>query len=86
MHKHYRVSVEVLENGFTVEVPDLAAIAKQEKAAGRKGDVAPYMGDHYKKFQAGSVKEVLEIVKTSLSKIPEGEYDAAFDDAAEKDE
>ena len=82
----YRVSIEVLENGFSVEVPDMEARAK--KMADSKKDkhsspgYIPYMGDCMKKYAAKSVKEVLALVKVSLEKLPENEYDAAFEEAS----
>ena len=82
----FRVSVEVLENGFSVEVPDMEARAKKvadaKKEKGRSPDYMPYMGDCTKKFAAKSVKEVLSLVKASLGQIPENEYDAAFAEVA----
>ena len=84
----YRVSVEVLENGFKVEVPDLEARAKKEAEAKKKakGDCcpSPYYGDCTKSFAAKSVKEVMKIVQGSLEKMPDVEFDSAFDDAASK--
>lgn len=82
----FRVSVEVLENGFSVEVPDMAARAKKiadaKKDKSRSPEYMPYMGDCTKKFAAKSVKEVLALVKASLGQIPENEYDTAFAEAA----
>ena len=80
----YRVSIECLENGFSVEVPDMEARAEKMKAAKKsKGGMdMPYMGDCTKKFAAKSVKEVLALVKGSLEKMPDNEFDAAFAEAA----
>ena len=89
--ERYRVSVERLENGFEVEVPDMEMRAKKEaeakKAASKSGGnmCMPYMGDCTKKYAAKSVKEVLSLIKESLGKIPDNEYDAAFDEAAAED-
>ena len=81
----YRVSIEPLENGFAVEVPDMDAIAKKQAAAKKeKGGPSCYIGDCTKKFAAKSVKEVLAHVKAALEKLPEGEYDTAFNEAAKK--
>lgn len=85
--EQYRVSVEALENGFAVEVPDMEARAKKEAEAKKnhKGDgccPSPYYGDCTKKFAAKSVREVLALVKNSLSAMPENEYSSAWDDAA----
>ena len=81
-----RISVEALENGFEVEVPDMPAMKKamaDHKKA--KGDMAvPYMGDMTKKFAAKSVKEVIKLVTSALEGMPENEYGAAFDEAATK--
>jgi len=86
VHKHYRVSVEQLENGFKVEVPDMEMIAKK-MAEGKKAkppQLDPYCGDCQKSYAAKSVKEVLKLVQASLEQMPEGEYDAAFSEAASK--
>lgn len=83
----YRIAVETLENGYSVEVPDMAAIAKKhadEKKKGGERMMSPYIGDLTKKFAAKSVKEVLKLVQSSLEQMPEGEYDAAFSEAASK--
>lgn len=85
-YDRYRVSVETLENGYKVEVPDFDAIAEKQKEAKKKGqsDSCFYLGDCTKSFAAKSVKEVLALVKASLEKIPETEFDTAFE-AAGKD-
>ncbi|MCR4338517.1 MAG: hypothetical protein NUW01_01375 [Gemmatimonadaceae bacterium] len=88
--ERYRVSVERLENGFEVEVPDMEARAKKtadaKKMAKSKGGMdtmsMPYMGDCTKKYAAKSVKEVLSLIKESLGKIPDNEFDTAFAEAA----
>ena len=84
----YRVSVEVLENGFKVEVPDMAAIAKKQVEAKKqaKPGCMPscYFGDLTKCYAAKTVKEVLKLVQASLEQMPEGEYDTAFSEAASK--
>ena len=83
-YDRYRVSVEALENGFKVEVPDMEEIAKKEAAAKKKGDLAPYLGDCTKSFAAKTVKEAIKIVTAALEKIPEQDYETAFDAAASK--
>lgn len=88
-YDRYRVSVESLENGFAVEVPDLDEMArkmKEAKAKTKSGECCPmpYMGDCTKKFAAKSVKEVLKIVGAALEKMPEAEYDSAFEEASTK--
>jgi len=85
--ERYRVSVERLENGFEVEVPDMEARVKKESEAkkaakGSNNYPAPYMGDCTKKYAAKSVKEVLALIKESLGKIPESAFDTAFAEAA----
>jgi len=85
--EHYRVSIERLENGFMVEIPDLEKMAEMKAAAKKKAGkdspmVEPYMGDCVKKFAAKNVKEVLALVQGSLKTIPEAEFDSAFDEAA----
>jgi hypothetical protein len=82
-----RISVETLENGYEVEVPDMDAMKKAMSAAKKKpgsAEVAmPYMGDMTKKYAAKTVKEVIKLVTTSLEGMP-SEYDAAFEEAAGK--
>ena len=91
MNESYRVSIEVLENGFAVDVPDMEARAKKEAEAKKRmksGDsyCSPYMGDCTKKFAAKSIKEVMKIVQSSLEGIPDQEFDAAFEEkSASKD-
>ena len=80
-----RISVEALENGFEVEVPDMEAMKKSMADSKKKSDMAmPYMGDMTKKFAAKSVKEVIKLVTAALEGMPENEYDKAFNEAASK--
>ena len=85
--ERYRVSIERLENGFEVELPDLEAMAKMKvdakKKAGKDSSMAmPYMGDCVKKYAAKNVAEVLALVSGSLKSLPEAEFDSAFNEAA----
>lgn len=83
MSPTYRISIERLENGFAVEVPDMAEIKK--KQANRKKDgLSPdcYIGDCCKKFAAKTEQEVIKIVRNALAGLGENEYDNAFDSAA----
>jgi len=82
-----RISIEVLENGFEVELPDVSAMDKAEAAAKKQkgGGSTPYMGDMYKKYAAKTVKEVLNLVKPALSNLPQAQYDAAFAEASAED-
>ncbi len=80
-----RISVETLENGFEVEVPDMEAVKKSMADSKKKSEGAmPYMGDMTKKFAAKSVKEVIKLVTAALEGMPENEYDKAFNEAASK--
>ena len=82
---HCRISVETLENGFEVEVPDMEAMKKKMAEAKKKPDMGmPYMGDLTKKYAAKSVKEVVKLVTSALEGLPENEYDAAFEEASMK--
>ena len=83
-YDRYRVSVEVLENGFKVEVPDLEEMAKKKAAAMKAKQPEPYLGDCTKSYAAKSMKEVLRLVQGALEKLPEVEFDSAFDEAASK--
>jgi hypothetical protein len=87
MSDTYRISIERLENGFEVTVPDVAAIEKAEKAASKKTANAnlgmPYTGDMTKSYMAASVKDVLKFVEVAVKSIPETDFDSAFAEAAE---
>ena len=82
-----RISVEALENGFEVEVPDMEAMKKKmaEKRK-EKGMEAyyPYPGDFTKKYAAKNVKEVIKLVNNALNGLPEMDFDAAFKEASAK--
>ena len=86
-YERYRVSIETLENGFKVEVPDMEAIKKKQTDAKKKnsGAMDIYIGDCTKSYAAKSVAEVMKLVKGSLEGMPENEFDAAFNEAANKD-
>lgn len=79
-----RISVETLENGFEVEVPDMEAMKKymadEKKAKG--GGSMPYMGDMNKKYAAKTVKEVIKLVTAALEGMPDVSFDKAFEEAS----
>jgi hypothetical protein len=87
-----RIEIEVLENGFEVEIPDIEAMNKAEAAAkkNRGGPSAPtpslYSGDYMKSYAAKTVKEVLALVTPALKKLPQQSYDEAFAEASEENE
>ena len=86
-YERYRISVETLENGYKVEVPDMDAIKKKQADAKKKNPGmldGCYIGDCTKSYAAKTVKEVLALVKQSLSAMPESEFDAAFDEFFEE--
>ena len=82
-----RICIEVVDNGFTVEIPDIDAMNKAEAAAKKKGPGSPmpYMGDMKKEYVAKSVDEVLAILKPALKNLPQMTYDEAFAEAAADD-
>ena len=87
--ERYRVSVERLENGFEVELPDLEKMAEMKAAAKKKSSkdspmVEPYMGDCVKKYAAKDLKEVLALVQGALKSIPQQEFDEAWNEAAKE--
>lgn len=88
MQEQYRISIEAIDNGFVIEIPDLAEIAKKKAEAKKKSKdgCCPsfYYGDCVKKLSARNVKEVQRIVGTALENLPEAEYSAAFDEATSK--
>lgn len=81
-----RISVEVLENGYEVEIPDIEAMNKAE-AASKKNPKSPmpYSGDFMKSYAAKTVKEVLSLVTPALRNLPQSSYDEAFDEASKMD-
>lgn len=82
-----RISVEALENGFEVEVPDMEAMkkhmAEKRKQKGNE-NYMPYFGDYTKKYAAKNVKEVIKLVNGALNGLPEMDFDAAFKEASAK--
>ena len=81
-----RICVEVLENGYEVELPDVDAMNKAY-AAQKKDPKAPmpYAGDFMKSYAAKTVKEVLALVTPALKNLPQQSYDEAFAEAAAMD-
>jgi len=86
-----RIEIEVLENGYTVCIPDIDAMNKAEAAAKKsKGGTAPsmsmpYSGDFEKEYMAKSVDEVIALIKPALKNLPQSTYDEAFAEAAAED-
>lgn len=85
-----RIEIEVLENGFEVEIPDIDAMNKAEAAAAKNksgGSAVPspsmYSGDYMKSYAAKTVKEVLALVTPALKKLPQSSFDEAFAEAAD---
>ena len=79
-----RIEIEVLENGYTVELPDIEAMNKAEAASKKsKGSMSmPYSGDFMKEYMAKSVDEVIALIKPALKNLPQSTYDEAFAEAA----
>lgn len=91
-----RIEIEVLENGYTVEIPDIDAYNKAEADAKKKKAAAspygngpyistPYMGDFMKEYMAKTVDEVISLIKPALKNLPQTTYDEAFAEAAAAD-
>lgn len=82
-----RIEIEVLENGYAVEIPDVAAYNKAEAEAKKKKTPSgmpmssPYMGDFRKEYIAKTVDEVIALVKPALKNLPQASYDEAFAEA-----
>ena len=87
MNGNFTIRIEMLENGYTVEVPDIDKINEMEKKEkSSKGDSpSMYYGDCTEKKVAKSTGEVLSIVKMALANLPEAEYDDAFKEASENE-
>ena len=83
----YSIRIRPVDNGFTVETPDMDKIKKKEaERSKRKGDhdYPTYIGDCTKSAIAKTVPEVLKLIKASLAELPEPdmEYAQAFAEAA----
>lgn len=84
-HIRHRISIETLENGFEVELPDVVAIKKAEAESKKKGNGSfPFTGDLTKKFAAKSMGEVIKLITGALKSIPEREFEDAFEEAGSK--
>lgn len=87
----FRVEIEVLENGYTVSIPDIDAYNKAEaefkkakKPSGMGMDMgSPYMGDYEKEYMAKTVDEVIALITPALKKLPQATFDEAFAEAAD---
>lgn len=87
MNGNFTIRIEMLDNGYTVEVPDIDKINEMEKKEkSSKGDSpSMYYGDATEKKVAKSTGEVLAIVKAALANLPETEYADAFKEASDKE-
>jgi hypothetical protein len=84
MISQFTIRIEVLENGFKVEVPDTDKI-KEKQAKDKKekrGDYPTYIGDCTKSYAAKTVPDVIKMVKGALSALPEIAYAESFAEAA----
>ena len=84
----FTIRISILENGFTVEVPDYekAKELEAEREKERKSDkgcCSPtiWLGDCTEKMVAKTAKDVMEIVSKALAKLPQDVYAAAFEEA-----
>lgn len=82
-YQQLRISIEVLENGFKVELPDLSEIKQKQKDAKKAKQPEPYTGDCTESFVATDVRDVVRMVSDFLKALP-NEYDDAFDEATKK--
>lgn len=88
MSDTYRVSIERLENGFEVTVPDVPAIEAAKKAAKKSSGKAgaelcsPYTGNMTKSYAAATVPDVIKIIEAALKSIPQQEFESAFAEAS----
>ena len=84
----FRIDIEVLENGYSVDIPDIDAYNKAEAAAKKKAGTgpccSPYMGDFMKCYAAKTVDEVIALVKPALQNLPQTSYDEAFKEASKE--
>lgn len=84
MNSNFNIRIELADNGYVVEVPDVDKINKMEKAR-KKDDPPVYHGDCTEKKIAKTTGEVVSIVKAALSKLPEAEYADAFEEASKSE-
>lgn len=84
MEGNFNIRIEMADNGYVVEVPDIEKINEREKKQG-KNDPQVWVGDCMEKKVAKTAGEVLSIVKAALANLPEAEYDDAFEEASEKE-
>jgi hypothetical protein len=88
MSMKFRIEIEVLENAYEVELPDVDAYnkadaaAKKDKKSSSMGCCSPYMGDFMKTYAAKTVDEVIALVKPALKNLPQTTFDEAFAEAA----
>lgn len=81
---NFSVRIEVLENGYTVTVPDMEERAKKKaEAKAKKQEYAPYLGDCTETYVCKTIEEAMKYVKAALNEIP-SEYETAFKEATEK--
>lgn len=87
MNGNFTIRIEMLDNGYTVEVPDIDKINEMEKKhkSEKGGATSMYYGDATEKKVAKSTGEVLAIVKAALANLPEMEYDDAFKEASKNE-
>lgn len=82
---NFNIRIEMLENGFTVEVPDYEKAkeleAKRKKQATNGYEPSVYLGDCTEKLVAKSAKDVMDIVSKALAKLPQDVYAEAFEEA-----
>jgi hypothetical protein len=83
------IEIEVLENGYTVSLPDIEAMNKAEadakKAKAKDPGCCmsmPYQGDYEKEYMAKTVDEVIALIKPALKNLPQTTFDEAFAEAA----
>ena len=80
----FTIRISILENGFTVEVPDYEKAKKleAEQKKSKNGDSpSVWLGDCSEKLVAKSAKEVVDIVSKALAKLPQDVYADAFEEA-----
>jgi hypothetical protein len=82
---NFNIRIEVADNGYIVEVPDVEKLAEHEKECKKKDSPPTWYGDFTEKRVAKTTGEVLSIVKAALANLPEAEYDDAFEEASKKE-
>lgn len=90
-NEDYKITITVHDTGFTVTMPDLAAIKAQEQAKKEKAESSKdayvektYFSDHTKTHACATSADVLKLVKAALAEEGPVGYNDSFAEASAK--